>query len=79
MPLILALGRWREEGIWLGGERNIKWEEKGIQSIQSDDLYRQDFAFLLLRILYKEELVAGCSASLIFQLSHLRSDSEFYM
>ena len=29
MPLIPALGRWSEKGIWLGRDRNIRQEETG--------------------------------------------------
>ena len=29
IPLVPALGRWKWEVIWLGRDRNIRWEERG--------------------------------------------------
>lgn len=37
MTLIPALGMKRQEGTWLGGERNIRKEEIGAQHIQFED------------------------------------------
>lgn len=45
-----ALEKWRQEGIWLGKERNIRWKETGAQSIQSENSWRQDLAPFGLRI-----------------------------
>ena len=35
-PLIPVLGRWRQKGIWLGREKNVRQEETGTQ-MQSKD------------------------------------------
>ena len=50
MPLIPALRRWRQEGIWLGRERSIRREKTGVQPIQPEDSWRQALALLGLRI-----------------------------
>ena len=39
MLLIPALGRWKLEGVWMGEERNMGWEETGTQ-MQSEDVVR---------------------------------------
>ena len=48
--LIPAQGTWIQEGIWLGGVRNILWERTEAHGILSEYSWRQELAHLILRI-----------------------------
>ena len=68
-PLVPTLGKQRLEGIYLGREGNKRWKETGVHWIQSEHLLRQDLGPSVWAFREIRTLVAGCSASLIFQLS----------
>ena len=50
-PLISTLKRWKQGGIWLGRETNIRWEETEAPGIQFENSWTENLVHFCLRVL----------------------------